>query len=34
MHHLTRTLIGTVIALLICGAEGALFAADAAAAEV
>jgi UrcA family protein len=34
MHSLTRTLIGAVVALLICGAEAALFAADASAAEL
>ena len=34
MHSLTRTLIGAVVALLICGAEVALFAAGASAAEV
>jgi UrcA family protein len=34
MHHLTRTLIAAALALLICGAEGALFAAGASAAEV
>ncbi|MFI4865539.1 MAG: hypothetical protein ACHQDB_00360 [Steroidobacterales bacterium] len=33
MHSLTRTLIGAVVALLICGAEVALFAADASAAD-
>ena len=34
MHSLTRTLIGAVVALLICGAEAALFAADASAADL
>ena len=34
MHHLNRILIGAVVALLICGAEGALFAAAASAAEI
>ena len=34
MHSLTRTLIGAIVALLICGAEAALFAAGASAAEV
>jgi UrcA family protein len=34
MHHLTRILIGAVVALLICGAEGMLFAAGASAAEL
>jgi UrcA family protein len=34
MHHLTRTLIGAALALLICGAEAALFATAASAAEV
>jgi UrcA family protein len=34
MHSLTRTLIGAVVALLICGAEAALFAVDASAAEL
>jgi hypothetical protein len=29
MHSLTRILIGAVLALLICAAEGALFAIDA-----
>jgi UrcA family protein len=33
MHHLTRTLIGAALALLICGAEAALFATAASAAE-
>ena len=33
MHSLTRTLIGAIVALLICGAEAALFAADASAAK-
>jgi UrcA family protein len=34
MHHLTRTLIGAALALLICGAEAALFVTAASAAEV
>jgi UrcA family protein len=34
MHHLTRTLIAAALALLICGAEAALFATAASAAEV
>ena len=34
MHNLTRILISAVVALLICGAEGALLAAGASAAEV
>jgi UrcA family protein len=34
MHSLTRTLIGAIVALLICGAEAALFAADASAADL
>jgi UrcA family protein len=33
MHSLTRTLIGAVVALLICGAEAALFASAASAAQ-
>ena len=34
MHSLTRTLIGAIVALLICGAEAALFASAASAADL